>query len=126
MPKTKAAPRRTRRMGNPFDASVEVRLYSTEKAKLFAEAKERGLSASDLIRQQLGDLIAAAPPVATEEPETVPLTDLIAERTGCSIGHALLTIRLGKVTVNGEPWHRPTIPASLVGKVSVAGLALPE
>lgn len=133
MPKT--APRRTRRVNNPFDARLEVRLYSTELAALRENAAARGMSASDLTRQQLGDLIAAAPPkpnpTPPTEPEAVPepstdLASVIAERLGCTPGQALLKLHLGKVEVGGERWAENLIPEALIESVTVEGEVLPD
>jgi hypothetical protein len=129
--------KRTRRLGNPFDASVEVRMYSTEKAKLFEEAKARGLSASDLVRTQLGALIAAEPPQAAPTPDgaanggsglttqPVDLAEAIADVTNTTWGYATLQIKLGKVTVGGEPWTETMIPASRLTDVALNGQPLP-
>ena len=109
-------------------------MYSTEKAKLQEEAKRRGMSASDLARFQLGDLIAAEPPKATATPDPghaaasalpTDLAEAIAEHTGCSYGHALLKLKLGKVTVDGEPWSDPAIEPDLLPSVLVDGEPLP-
>jgi hypothetical protein len=120
--------RRTRRVKNPFDASIEVRMYSTEKEKLFAEAKARNLSTSDLVRSQLGDLIATDPPPIAV-PAAVPdisLIDAICEALDCHSGQALLKIKLGKVTLSGNPWTHSTVPADRLKDVAVDGSPLVE
>lgn len=145
---SKAPPRRTRRVENPFDARLEVRLYSTELAKLREEAKARGLTASDLVRSQLGNLISALPPQAPERPQgaktdstpseaptavTAPpeapaeadLAEAIAAVRGTSWGYAMLQIRLGKVTVGGEPWTAPMIPYEKLPEIVFNGEPLP-
>lgn len=119
--------RRTRRVKNPFDASLEVRMYSTEKAKLFAEAQERKMTASDLVRSQLGGLIETAPPVPVEKPPEpdVDLAQLIADRLGIKWGEAMLKIRTYHVTIDGEPWDDTELPAKLVPKILLDGEPLP-
>ena len=130
---TRTPPKRTRRVSAPFDARLEVRMYSTEKAKLQEEAAARGMSASDLARFQLGDLIAAEPPKPTETPDPAPaalpdvptdLVEAIAQALDCTPGHALLKLKLGKVTVAGETWSNGVIPSSLLSAVEVDGQPL--
>jgi hypothetical protein len=134
-----ATVRRTRRVSNPFDARLEVRLYSTELAKLRDEAKKREMSASDLVRSQLGDLIRAEPPERTATPargngsaqaltsdsEMVDLAEAISDLTGISWGHAVIKIRTGKVTVAGEPWPHSQVPVDRLAQVAVSGELLP-
>lgn len=131
MPKTRKPPKRTRRVTAPFDARLEVRMYSTEKAKLDVEAQRRGLSASDLVRFQLGDLIAAEPPKpavpAAQEPEG-PLVDLaqaIEDAGLMSRTMAVIKIHRGNVTVHGQAWGLKEIPADLLASVAVDGDPLP-
>jgi hypothetical protein len=107
---------------------MEIRLYSTEKAKLFAEAKARNLSTSDLVRSQLGDLIATDPPPIAI-PEAVPdldLLEVLCEALDCHSGHALLKIRMGKVTLSGNPWTHSTVPADRLKDIAVDGSPLAE
>jgi hypothetical protein len=126
---TRTPPKRTRRVTAPFDARLEVRLYSTELAKLRDEAKDRGLSASDLVRFQLGDLIAAEPPKAQEpadEPSGPPvdLAGAIEESGLMSRGMAVLRIHSGRVTVGDLQWGMSEIPADLLPRVRVDGQPL--
>lgn len=129
--KRREPPKRTRRVSQPFDDRLEVRCYKAEKAHLAAEAKKRGLTSGDLIRFQLGDLLGPGPaePVQTPAqdtaaPETAScdLSALLAERFGKTTGWAIMQIRLGKVTVGGEPWFHTEIPEDLVAGLAVAGV----
>lgn len=134
-------PRRTRRKV-ALDERVEVRFYSSEKAKLSKEAKARGLSIADLIRSQLGDLMDAPPPEASEtknrtkptpgptsapNPPEVAYTDLVGamERAGIPHSLAVMKLRLGKVSVSGEPWHETEVPADRLAETTVDGVPLP-
>lgn len=119
-------PRRTRRVGAPFDARLEVRLYQAELDKLHAEAKARGMSIADLVRFQLGDLIAIPPP---PDPRDVPRLDLrqVIEDAGLMrYAMAALKIRTGHVQVDGKTWYAKWIPANRLAGLRVDGEPLPE
>lgn len=142
------APKRTRRVEVPFDARLEVRMYSTELAALRDAAKGQGVSASDLVRSKLGKLIKAEPPEAperseeaeptetpqapapeppalTDDAESVDLADAIAQVTDNSWGYAALQIRLGKVSVGDEVWTEQRIPVALLPDLKLNGEPLP-
>lgn len=127
-------PKRTRRVSQPFDDRLEVRCYKAEKAHLAAEAAKRGLTVGDLIRFQLGTLLGPGPAKATEpalappEEAPEPHTDLVAALSaGFDIrpGKAMLYVRLGKVSVGGEPWFHEDIPPDLLPRVTLDGKPLP-
>lgn len=132
--------KRTRRVDNPFDARMELRLYSTEKDKLLREAEKRGMTGSDLIRSQLGELIAAEPPKrkpsgpvkpkeaptpdpAPEAPEAAhqDLIPLLTDRLGLTTGQVILKVKLGKVQVAGNPWPHFEIPEERIADLTVDG-----
>lgn len=132
--KKRQPPKRTRRVSQPFDDRLEVRCYKAEKAYLAQQAKDRGMTVGDLIRFQLGDLLGPGPaqPVQTPaqdaaEPEKRlhDLSAAIAEAFGIPVGKAIITLRLGRVEVAGEPWFHSEIPEDLLGQVTVQGEPLP-
>lgn len=129
---TEATLKRTRR-AVPFDDRIEVRCYKAEKARLLSEAEKREMSASDLVRSQLGPLLRTDAPEPIETPSAAPepvqrpsvdLTEAIARGLGTTPGHGLLKIKLGKVTVRGERWPHTEIPADLLESVEVDGSPL--
>lgn len=122
----KKKPPGRRKSESSYDALLQVRMRSEQKAKLMDEAKRRDMDASELVRRQLGALIGVdspAPPESPVETESRPAEPRDGETGALDFAAwlggrmrlpralALRYVKAGRVKLaqTGEPWTEEMI-----------------